>query len=592
MSTSFGAGTVSGVPAAQSDPRLRGQVALWLVIAPIVAAGVVWDGLQTAGGPAPDWWLVGLLLGAVVASGVTHVRVSLRGSVEATTLNEIGIVPLMVLLPSQWAVAVGFVGCLVAEVLLTRAQLQKLLFNVAWQTAAIASGSWLYQVVVGTQEPFAASARPLVAALLAGVVFVTVNLIAIAGVFAVTSDRSWLETLTDEVPSSLVLNVGTAVTGVLVAVLVVAAPLALPLLVVPVLLNQGRARTRSEGLEQVAAERDRFERTVAGSSDGVVLLDATGRVEVWNPAMVALTGHDEKSAIGATLDELGLARLARPKGTPAGGEHRIDMDGRVIEVRRADLGHAGRAAARLGGSVLSIRDVSREAELARIRDDLVARISHELRTPLTTVEGFLETLELRWDELTDEQRYAMVTTGRRGAHRLGRLVANLVTWDRIGPGADVAETASHEFDTAVGPVVKRLVDDMELPQPVVVDLGVGAHAQIAPGDLQIVVSNLLSNAALYGAPPVEVGVRTADTTVLITVTDHGPGLPAEFRPHLFQPFRQATGGLRRTSQGLGIGLMVVRSLVTAAGGTVTHEGPQGGGARFEVALPAAPRPPR
>jgi CheY-like chemotaxis protein/anti-sigma regulatory factor (Ser/Thr protein kinase) len=111
-----------------------------------------------------------------------------------------------------------------------------------------------------------------------------------------------------------------------------------------------------------------------------------------------------------------------------------------------------------------------------------------------------------------------------------------------------------------------------------------------PGRLQQVVWNLLSNAVKFspGGSRVRVLLRRVDASVEVAVADEGPGIPADFLPHVFERFRQLDSGTTRRHGGLGLGLAIVRHLVEQHGGTVqvASEGP-GRGATFTVRLPPA-----
>lgn len=555
----------------RDDRRLTLHVSVWVAVAVVSATTAA---LLTADvGPDPDLALAVWLGLTAVVLGVTHVRVPLRGTLEATTLTEAALVPIMVLLPPDLAVATAAAAALLSEAYLTRGQIVKLAFNVAWITTGVAIGSGTYHLLVG--GPFTARPGALTGALLAAAVLVGVNLAAFAGVVAIGSGSRWRRAVITEM-SSAALLFGTAVTGVLVTTLIVHAPLALPLLVVPVLLQTSLVRARSEGHEQIAVERSRFERTVQGTSDGVALVDADGRIVVWNPRMAELTGVPESAATGRTLADIDCAVLGgdgEPRRLPL-GDRVVDVSTTAVDLPAAS--HSER--------VVSVRDVSREAELAQIRDDLVTRISHEIRTPLTTISGFLETLRVRWESLDDRQRRDLVLAAQRGSQRLTSLVDNLMVWSRIESRDEGAEGGS----TPLAETLLALFHDLDESAPDEVRIAPELRVAMPPLDLRHVVSRLLDNAAIYGRPPVVVSAARTDGHVDLSVTDAGAGLPEEAVAALYEPFEQHSRGLTRTSKGLGMGLAIVRALVTRAGGEIRYEDPAEGGARFVVSLPAPP----
>lgn len=557
----------------RDDRRLTLHVVVWVVAA--VSCATVATLLPSGVGPDPRPALAGWLGLAAVALGVIHVRVPLRGTIEATTLTEAALLPIMVLLPPDLAVATAAGAALLSEAYLTRGNLMKMAFNVAWVTTGVAIGSGTYHLLVA--EPFTARPAPLTGALLAAALLVGVNLTAFAGVVATRSGSRWVRALAAELSSAALLY-GTGVTGVLLATLVVHAPLALPLLVVPVLLQTSLVRARSESHEQIAVERSRFERTVQGATDGVALLDADARIVVWNPRMADLTGVPEPAATGRTLADIDCGVL--DERTSDGEPRRVPLGDRVVDVSTAAVELPANSRSE---RVISVRDVSREAELAQIRDDLVTRISHEIRTPLTTLSGFLETLRMRWESLDEPQRRELVLAAQRGAHRLTSLVANLMVWSRI----ESRDEATHGGSTGLRETLLAVFEDLGAAAPDDVRVARGLRVAMTPLDLRHVVSQLLENASTYGRRPVIVSATELGGHVELSVTDAGAGLPEEAVAALYEPFAQHSRGLTRTSKGLGMGLAIVRALVTRVGGEIRYERPAGGGARFVVSLPRA-----
>jgi signal transduction histidine kinase len=111
-----------------------------------------------------------------------------------------------------------------------------------------------------------------------------------------------------------------------------------------------------------------------------------------------------------------------------------------------------------------------------------------------------------------------------------------------------------------------------------------------PNAFDRVVSNLVTNAFRYGAPPVTVRAARRDRHFRLIVEDRGPGVPTEFVPDLFERFTRSRTSRERTS-GTGLGLAIARSYAHAQGGELVYEPAQPHGARFQLVLPVAPEPP-
>ena len=228
------------------------------------------------------------------------------------------------------------------------------------------------------------------------------------------------------------------------------------------------------------------------------------------------------------------------------------------------------------------------AELRRLdlaKDEFVSTVSHELRTPLTSIRGFAQTLRLHWEQLAPEQieRYLAVIV--RQSETQQQLVEDLLTTSRIV--ADRLPIAPD--DVAVHAVLRDALDVIQLPEEhIKVDCPPDLVAVVDRQHLEQTLTNLLSNAGKYGAPPYEIQAAASDGVVVIRVADHGEGIEPAFRDHMFDPFEQADRGDTRTARGVGLGLAIVRSLIEANDGTVRYvDDAATPGACFEVRLPRA-----
>ncbi len=222
-------------------------------------------------------------------------------------------------------------------------------------------------------------------------------------------------------------------------------------------------------------------------------------------------------------------------------------------------------------------------QAARSRDEFLSRVSHELRTPLTAVGGFAETLRSHVD-LDAATRQAGIDAISRNAQRLERLIDDLLHAGRIEGG----HTEPRGQVVRVGDVVDEALDELAGTVDVDTD-STDLLVVVDPTHLRQVLTNLLTNAARYGGPPFTITATTrASDRVEIAVRDRGPGVPPEFAPDMFDRFSQASTGDQRTARGVGLGLWIARSLTELNGGSIRHDRPEDGGARFTITLPAAP----
>ncbi|MFJ7215609.1 ATP-binding protein [Amycolatopsis sp. NPDC098790] len=219
----------------------------------------------------------------------------------------------------------------------------------------------------------------------------------------------------------------------------------------------------------------------------------------------------------------------------------------------------------------------------------VADVSHELRTPLAAMNAVTDVLDEDAGQLPADTAVAARLVSAE-TKRLTRLVQDLIEISRFDAGR--AELRREELDVAAA-VTDSLTargwepgsGDSENSKnaTVVADLPAGITAALDRRRLDIVVANLVGNALRHGAPPVEVVLRADAGAVVLTVTDHGPGIPDEVLPRIFDRFAKADTS-RARSEGSGLGLSIARENARLHGGDIVAAN-TGTGARFELRLP-------
>ncbi len=237
--------------------------------------------------------------------------------------------------------------------------------------------------------------------------------------------------------------------------------------------------------------------------------------------------------------------------------------------------------------VVVVRDLTQRKEVERLKDELVSTVSHELRTPLASVRGFTE-LMLTRDFAPDKQReYLAIIRGE--AERLTNLINDFLDLQRMESGRETYNFAAvslasclrkslDTFTVTNGAHTLRL--DLSEPAPVVM-----ADA----ARLQQVLINLLSNAVKFSPHGGEVilGARTQDDHALVWVRDQGVGMDPEVVAKVFDRFFRADNRATRNIGGTGLGLTLVKEIVTAHQGQVWVESTPGQGSTFFFTLPIA-----
>jgi signal transduction histidine kinase len=290
-------------------------------------------------------------------------------------------------------------------------------------------------------------------------------------------------------------------------------------------------------------------------------------------------------------------------------EQQIEERTRELEARRhqlasmsADLDHGVRQRTRaLQESEAQL--LRKNAELERqskMKADFISIVAHELRTPLVSIVGYLDLLvEGRFGELAEPMERP-VTSLRRNAHRLKRLVDEMLDFSRLEAGRVRLTRA----EVGLGAVVEDAITELSpLAQAKHQDIRTEI-ADIAPirgdGDkVHQIVVNLVSNAIRYTPERGQIRVAVDDAPpdtyagdwARLRVHDNGIGIPAAHRHRIFEPFTDVQPAKHHTSSGpdsAGLGLFIARGLVELHGGLITVESEEGRYTEFTVLLPRSP----
>jgi signal transduction histidine kinase len=337
--------------------------------------------------------------------------------------------------------------------------------------------------------------------------------------------------------------------------------------------------------------------------DGILLSDAEGHMQLANRPLVRLTREMGMSYEGTIVDRL------------LSVEHRVrDRDGyrRTMEGLRVNPDEStfdefedsvtGRVYQGFTSPVLddrggflgrlwTLRDVTQQRELDRLKDDFVATVSHELRTPLTSMMGFLEMIrEGEAGELNDEQKRFLAIV-YRSSERLQRLVGDLLFVARLDANGLQLQFGEAKLDDIVRDAVEAsgaLARSREVSLVAEVD-------ELPPvsGDkerLSQLVGNLVSNALKFTPAGGSVIARTFvdGGHAVVEIADTGIGIPLGEQSRLFQRFFRSSTATEQAIPGTGLGLVISRAIAEAHGGTVSVTSLPGEGTTFRVEIPLEP----
>jgi signal transduction histidine kinase len=229
-------------------------------------------------------------------------------------------------------------------------------------------------------------------------------------------------------------------------------------------------------------------------------------------------------------------------------------------------------------------------ELDQLKSQFLSHCSHELRTPLTAIKGFAERLFQETQGRVSERQQLCLTRINANADRLTRMIADLLDLARIESGTLHMVQTRVALPELLHEVLEQL-HFMAQPKGQTLRLTCPHDSLTIVGDpdrLQQIVTNLVHNALKFtpenGTVSVEL-CRDSLTTIMMVVSDTGPGIPDHVLCNLFEPFFQAHRDVDRGNRGLGLGLTIVKNLVDLHAGSITVESQLGKGTTFRVTLP-------
>ncbi|HEY9420850.1 MAG TPA: HAMP domain-containing sensor histidine kinase, partial [Thermoanaerobaculia bacterium] len=250
---------------------------------------------------------------------------------------------------------------------------------------------------------------------------------------------------------------------------------------------------------------------------------------------------------------------------------------------------AALAAALLGGLMLALRTASREMKLSEMKNDFVSNVSHELRTPLASIRVFGEFLRLgRVDNPEKIREYGDYIENE--SRRLTQLINNILDFASIESGRKTYRFERCDVREVVCQTLKTFevrlrqdgfniqVEEAQTTLP---------PARIDAGAIAQSLSNLLDNAVKYSKDrkDIQVSLRRDGDFIVISVQDHGIGIPRDEQQKIFDRFHRIGTGLVHDVKGSGLGLSIVRHIVEAHRGEVKVESRPGEGSVFSIHLP-------
>ncbi len=403
-----------------------------------------------------------------------------------------------------------------------------------------------------------------------------------------------------------------------------------------------RQLEEKEAAQRIAAENQEVVAAITtDSADAILSLDLSQTICTWNRGAERMFGYTAEQAVGSPLtlivppelseqrepeeilarvQEQGFVRSLQTERMARGGRRLTvdltstllrDKEGKPARVslilrdvtdrhehelalRRLSEDLAERVEARTRELAASNRELQRAnaelQELDQLKSEVVSLVTHQLSAPLTNMRGAIELVRNRCatPNATCVRMLGLLETQ---SARLNRLVTDILNVSRLEAGQLALQISAVDMEE----LAERLIDEVAPHHP---DRKFHRPGEIQqartpaladPDRAQEIIANLLDNALKYSSPgsPIEVRVRSVPEGVTLSVTDHGPGIPAGERERIFGKFHRLQRGDAQETYGHGLGLYFCRKLVEAQGGRIWVESGPGLPTTFAFTLPAA-----
>jgi two-component system, OmpR family, phosphate regulon sensor histidine kinase PhoR len=324
-----------------------------------------------------------------------------------------------------------------------------------------------------------------------------------------------------------------------------------------------------ERRELAEREQQRLEAILRGMSDGVIMVDIHGRVVLANRAFRKVFLINEKiegkqiMEVLRNAEVLGLFNRTMDSWDIAASEITVSRaDREMYLIATAVPIYSGDS---VGGTVITLHDITRLKLLEEMRKDFVANVSHEIKTPITAIRGFAETL---LDGAIDDKDNAVRFLGmiKNHSERLNSLVDDLLTLSRIELGDIIVTKTEVKLDDIIDTVFAMLKDKADKK-------GLYLKKELPPGKAVIsadrdrlvqIFLNLVDNGIKFSEKGgVTVGFELSGDAPALYVEDTGVGIPTSHLPRLGERFYRVDRARSREMGGTGLGLAIVKHLVKA-----------------------------
>ncbi len=346
---------------------------------------------------------------------------------------------------------------------------------------------------------------------------------------------------------------------------------------------------------RVLTDKKQTDAVIRSVAEGLLVVDAQGKVVMMNPAAERLLGVSKKDKIGKSVDDSlrdeQLLSLVKDSKDKEGKE--IELLSRNNETNRTIRASSAVIENENGqtvGMVSVLSDITKQKEIDRLKASFVANVTHELRTPLVSIDKAIAFLLGSTAGKLSENQQQFLSIASRNCKRLSLLINDLLDLSKLEAG----KMNIHRAPSAIGTVISDSIEGLNAwasaksvailnkAQPNLPSVNVD------PDKIIQVLNNLIGNAIKFtpnnGTITVEAKLNN-DREIIVSVQDTGCGIPQNELVKVFDKFYQTGERVATDVSGTGIGLSIAKEIVELHGGKIWVESPDGQGARFSFTVP-------
>jgi len=349
-------------------------------------------------------------------------------------------------------------------------------------------------------------------------------------------------------------------------------------------LRRNAQTLADERMIKISEHETQFQAITDNANDGIISIDAQGKVNYINNSAQDLFGYTPDNIIGKSINILFPISMqetveAALEQNPIKTNHTknklIELEGMhrsgnsfPIEFSLAHWNSENNT-----HYTAIIRDITERKKMDTIKNEFISTVSHELRTPLTAISGSLSLVENGVTGGVNQKSQELINNANRNARRLANLVNDLLDTEKMASG-------KMRYNMQINDIADLIKKSIEINLPIANQSNITLlfseyrhiEAYVDPDRFIQVMTNLISNAIKYSpiGDSVEITLEPINNELRIAITDHGSGVPDEFRTHIFDKFSQADSSATRKHGGTGLGLSIAKFIVEKFNGRIDY----------------------